>query len=66
MEKIQKKVLEFQHSGWKKKSSMGRHLFLFFVLASRAIELCQIGASEWARTRVATPGFELKTKIPKE
>ena len=44
---------------------LGRHLFLFLALASRTTELCQTGASqpEWVRTRVASPGFELKTKV---
>ena len=42
---------------------LGRHLFLFLALTSRTIELCQTRASqsEWARTRVASPGFELKS-----
>ena len=44
---------------------LGRHLFLFLALASRTTELCQTGASQpkWARTRVASLGFKLKTKV---
>ena len=41
---------------------LGRHLFLFLALTSRTTELCQTRASqsEWARTRVASPGFKLR------